>query len=70
MRIFDTYLARGVRPYAQIGFMPQALSIRPDPYQHSWRPGFPYDLISGGWSYPPKDAQGALPCGTFPHAPR
>src|SRR6185503_1972823 len=25
-RIFDTYLARGLRPYAQIGFMPQALS--------------------------------------------
>ena len=23
-RIFDTYLARGVRPYLQIGFMPQA----------------------------------------------
>jgi xylan 1,4-beta-xylosidase len=53
--IFDTYLARGVRPYAQVGFMPQALSLHPEPYQHSWRPGFPYDLISGGWSYPPKD---------------
>ena len=24
-RIFDTYLANGVKPYAQIGFMPQAL---------------------------------------------
>src|SRR5262245_13310251 len=47
--IFDTYLARGVRPYAQVGFMPQALSIHPEPYQHSWRPGFSYDLISGGW---------------------
>jgi xylan 1,4-beta-xylosidase len=53
--IFDTYLARGVRPYAQVGFMPQALSLRPEPYQHAWRPGFPYDLISGGWAYPPKD---------------
>jgi xylan 1,4-beta-xylosidase len=54
-RIFDTYLARGVRPYAQIGFMPQALSVAPEPYQHAWRPGFPYNLITGGWAYPPKD---------------
>jgi xylan 1,4-beta-xylosidase len=54
-RIFDTYLARGVRPYAQIGFMPQALSTSPEPYQHDWRPGFPYGLITGGWAYPPKD---------------
>ena len=54
-RIFDTYLARGVRPYAQIGFMPRALSASPEPYQHAWRPGFPYGLITGGWAYPPKD---------------
>ena len=54
-RIFDTYLQRGVRPYAQIGFMPQALSVKPEPYQHHWRPGFKYDLITGGWAYPPKD---------------
>ena len=38
-RIFDTYLERGVRPYAQIGFMPRELSVKPDPYQHKWRPG-------------------------------
>ena len=54
-RIFDTYLARGVRPYAQIGFMPQALSTKPEPYQHEWRPGMRYDLITTGWAYPPKD---------------
>ena len=54
-RIFDTYLARGVRPYAQIGFMPQALSTSPEPYQHEWRPGMRYDLISAGWAFPPKD---------------
>jgi xylan 1,4-beta-xylosidase len=54
-RIFDTYLARGVRPYAQIGFMPKALSTHPDPYQHEWRPGLKYDLISAGWAFPPKD---------------
>jgi xylan 1,4-beta-xylosidase len=54
-RIFDTYLARGVKPYAQIGFMPQALSTHPEPYQHEWRPGLPYDRIITGWAYPPKD---------------
>ena len=54
-RIFETYLARGVKPYAQIGFMPQALSVHPDPYQHEWRPGLPYNDVYTGWSYPPKD---------------
>ena len=37
-RIFDTYIERGMKPYVQIGFMPQALSIRPEPYQHHWTP--------------------------------
>ena len=54
-RIFDTYLERGVRPYAQIGFMPQALSVKPEPYQHRWTPRAPYDEIYTGWAYPPKD---------------
>lgn len=56
-RIIDTYRARGVRPYLQIGFMPAALSSAPPgtPYQHSWRPGFAYNLIAGAWNAPPKD---------------
>jgi xylan 1,4-beta-xylosidase len=54
-RIFDTYRARGIRPYVEIGFMPEALSIHPEPYQHDWRPGLKYDRIGTGWSYPPKD---------------
>ena len=54
-RIFETYLARGVKPYAQIGFMPHALSVHPEPYQHVWRPGLPYDDVYTGWAYPPKD---------------
>ena len=54
-RIFDTYLARGVRPYVQIGFMPQALSIKPEPYKHSWSPTAKYDEIFTGWAYPPSD---------------
>jgi xylan 1,4-beta-xylosidase len=54
-RIFDAYLANGVKPYAEIGFMPEALSTHPQPYQHGWRPGFPYNEIYTGWTYPPKD---------------
>ena len=53
--IIDSYLERGVRPYLQIGFMPKALSTNPEPYRHEWRPGLPYELISTGWAYPPKD---------------
>ncbi len=51
--IFDTYLERGVRPFAEIGFMPEALSIQPKPYQHEWRPGL--SNLTTGWAYPPKD---------------
>ena len=54
-RIFDTYLARGVKPYVQIGFMPQAMSVKPEPYQHAWTPAAKYDEIYTGWAYPPKD---------------
>ena len=53
--IFDTYRKRGVRPYVQIGFMPKDLSVKPEPYAHQWRPGFPYGEIYTGWAYPPKD---------------
>jgi xylan 1,4-beta-xylosidase len=54
-RIFDTYLERGIRPYAQIGFMPKHLSIKPEPYQHKWTPRARYNEIYTGWAYPPKD---------------
>ena len=53
-RIFDTYLARGVRPYVEIGFMPKALSPAPEPYQHDWKNGAKSKLNTG-WAYPPKD---------------
>lgn len=53
-RIFDAYLQNGVRPYVQLGFMPEALSTHPQPYRHEWRPGLPYKTIMTGWSYPPK----------------
>ena len=53
--IFDTYIQRGMKPLAQIGFMPEALSINPSPYKHDWKPGDPYSKIFTGWAYPPKD---------------
>ncbi len=53
--IFDTYIERDMKPFAQIGFMPEALSSKPDPYRHYWKPGAAYDEIFTGWAYPPKD---------------
>ncbi len=54
-KIFDTYIERGMKPLVEIGFMPEALSTKPKPYQHSWKPGVPYDEVYTGWAYPPKD---------------
>jgi xylan 1,4-beta-xylosidase len=54
-RIFDTYIERGMKPLVEIGFMPKALSTNPEPYQHSWKPGAPYNEVYTGWAYPPKD---------------
>jgi xylan 1,4-beta-xylosidase len=49
--IFDTYRARGVRPYVEVGFMPEAMSVHPEPYQHEWRPGFNYgDILVYQWA--------------------
>lgn len=53
--IIDAGLERGVKPYMQIGFMPKALSTKPDPYQHTWTPAAKYEEIYTGWAYPPKD---------------
>ncbi len=53
--IFDTYIKRGMKPLAQIGFMPEALSTQPQPYKHNWRPGAPYKEVFTGWAYPPND---------------
>src|SRR5665213_1128338 len=53
-RIFDTYLERGLKPYVQIGFMPEALTTHPQNYPH--HP--PIDQrapADAGQSYPPKD---------------
>ena len=54
-RIFDTYVEAGARPFVEIGFTPQALSTRPDPYVPVWSPGAAFDKYYVGWSYPPRD---------------
>ena len=50
-RIFDVYVGLKMRPLVEIGFMPEALSTHPVPYQHS----FPKGGIFTGWAYPPRD---------------
>ena len=54
-KIFDTFIERGMKPIAQIGFMPEALSTKPQPYRHYWKPGDNYNDIYTGWTYPPTD---------------
>jgi xylan 1,4-beta-xylosidase len=54
-QIFDTYIKVGAKPLVEIGFMPEALSVKPQPYRHYWEPGKPYAEIYTGWAYPPKD---------------
>jgi xylan 1,4-beta-xylosidase len=50
--IFDAWVGAHVRPYVELGFMPQALSSHPDPYHIPW-PTKPGEVE--GWSFPPKD---------------
>lgn len=49
--IFDTLVRVKVKPLVEIGFMPEALSTRPQPYRHDW----PKGELWTGWAYPPKD---------------
>jgi xylan 1,4-beta-xylosidase len=54
-KILGTYVKAGAKPFVEIGFMPKALSTRPDPYVPVWQPGEKFDRYYVGWSYPPKD---------------
>jgi xylan 1,4-beta-xylosidase len=54
-RIFDTYLQAHAKPFVEIGFMPQALSSKPEPYHPTWIPGAANKEYAVGWSYPPTD---------------
>jgi xylan 1,4-beta-xylosidase len=52
-KIIDTYTKVKAKPFMEIGFMPEALSMKPQPYRHSW----PKTKIAAGWAYPPKSYQ-------------
>ena len=54
-RIFDTYLQAHAKPFVEIGFMPEALSAKPEPYRATWTPGEANKDYAAGWSYPSKD---------------
>jgi xylan 1,4-beta-xylosidase len=54
-RIFDTLVERKMKPLVEIGFMPQALSVKPEPYRHHWDPAQKYQNIYTGWAQPAKD---------------
>lgn len=53
--IFNVLVQNGMKPMVEIGFTPEAMSVKPQPYRHYWKPGDPYNDIYTGWSYPPKD---------------
>jgi xylan 1,4-beta-xylosidase len=50
--IIDTYISLGMKPLMEIGFMPKALSSKPEPYEHYWSTG---GNLWTGWTYPPND---------------
>ncbi|WP_229217219.1 GH39 family glycosyl hydrolase [Dyadobacter luteus] len=54
-KIVDTWVNMGIKPLMEIGFMPKALSTKPEPYKHKWSPGDAYSDIWTGWAYPPNN---------------
>jgi xylan 1,4-beta-xylosidase len=53
-RIFDSYLERNVKPYAQISFTPKALASDPvEPYTFLFNETNTYNVIFTGWSHVP-----------------
>ena len=53
--IFDTYIQRGMKPFAQFGFMPEALSTNPQSDSTYTDPTRVKQKHYTGWNYPPKD---------------
>lgn len=49
--IMDAVVGSGCRPLVQIGFMPKALSVKPEPYQNDRS----FSKVGAGVSHPPKD---------------
>ena len=53
-RIFDTYAAAGAKPYVEIGFTPEAMTVHPQNYPHDPPPEVPLSPKMGQ-AWPPKD---------------
>lgn len=55
-RIVDTWVKLGLKPFMELGFMPEALSSQPEKYPHNPKPN---DIVwfGSGFSAPPKDYQ-------------
>ena len=49
--IMDAVVSSGCRPLVEIGFMPKALSVKPEPYQNARS----FSKVGAGVSHPPKD---------------
>jgi xylan 1,4-beta-xylosidase len=52
--IFDTYIQGGMKPLAQIGFMPEALSVKPESDSFQITPDKHKVYHYTGWNYPPR----------------
>src|SRR5450432_408975 len=53
--IFDSYVKRGMKPLAEIGFMPEALSTTPGSVTGEAAADKKNPKHYSGWAYPPKD---------------
>jgi xylan 1,4-beta-xylosidase len=54
-RIVGTFEEAGAKPLIELGFMPEALSSRPNPYTPAFRTPGDFQNYYLGWAYPPKD---------------
>jgi len=52
--IFDSYIRRGMKPLAEIGFMPEALSVNPGVLNEAPALDKNAPKHYAGWAYPPK----------------
>jgi len=50
--IVDVFIKGGMKPLMEIGFMPEDLAAKPEPYEHNWSKG---GNLWTGWTSPPKD---------------
>ncbi len=51
-KLFDAYLANGIKPFVELGFMPQDLSVKREPYDYVFGE---QHMSEYGHVYPPKD---------------